>query len=65
MLTHLHQELSSRLTSAQKLAQDTEMVLPWNPSEGLPKRPILENTRLIICVLSMIISSIFAAKAPL
>lgn len=33
-------------TSAQKLAQETEMVLPQKPSEGLPSRPIREKTLL-------------------
>ena len=33
-------------TSAQKLAQDTEIVFPRKPSEGLPSSPMREKTRL-------------------
>ena len=35
-------------TSAQKLAHEIEIVLPKKPSEGFPRSPMRENTRLQI-----------------
>ena len=32
------------VTSAQKLEIEREMVFPWNPSDGLPIKPILWST---------------------
>ncbi len=36
-----------QLTSAQKLASDSERQAPWKPSEGLPRRPMRLKTLLV------------------